>query len=362
MRFMHLSDVRLGLHTESGRPWGSLRVTEVTETLRKLVLSAEEKRIDIVMIAGGLFAHRPVKAELEEVNRIFAAHPGTAFVIIAGDSDRIRKTSPVLSFRWAENVHYCLDGRGEKVNFPNLSTVIYARSLTDHSEPSEELIALDETDAAGEQQAPIRVALVAEPSPEKAAHYSCSGFSYVAFGGVPAYTELEKDRVYYSGGLEPAGMNDTGVHGYIQGEISPATGTVTSLQFVPLASAAYVPLLVKIGTSVTPEDFDSMIEEEILKRGDSNIYRIRITGQKRPGYVFSLPKCREKYRIADLLDEAEPQYDFEALFEEHQQDMIGYFISTLRRRRTELPDIDKKAMFQGIDALIRTSEKEGRQL
>lgn len=362
MRFMHLSDVRLGLHTESGRPWASLRVSEVTETLRKLVLSAEEKRIDIVLIAGGLFAHRPVTAELEEVNRVFSAHPGIAFVIIAGDSDRIRKNSPVLSFRWAKNVHYCLDGRGEKIRFPELSTVIYARSLTENPDTCEELIAPEEKDETEEPTPSIRIALVAEPSLEKAAHYSSSGFSYVAFGGIPAFTELEKDRVYYSGGLEPAGMNDTGAHGLIQGEISPATGSVTSLHFSPVASAAYVPLLVKINTSVTPEEFDSMIEEEIQKRGDSNIYRIRITGQKCPGYVFDLARCRDRYRIADILDEAEPRYDFEALFEEHQQDMIGYFISTLRRKHTELPDIDKKAMFQGIDALIRTSEKEGRQL
>jgi len=359
MRFIHLSDVRIGLHTESGRPWGRARVSEVAATLAKVARAAEERRIDIVLIAGGLFAHRPVTAELEEANRIFASHPGTVFVITAGESDSIKKNSPVLSFRWASNVHYCMDGRGEKLTFPNISTVVYARSVTEDAGSGEELIALLETDTTAADVPVIRVGLEALPSAEQATHFCSSGFSYVALGGVQTYTEVMKDRVYYSGGIEPEGMTDTGIHGFVQGEISPVTGTVTKLEFVPMASAAYIPLLIKINTSVTPGAFSDMVEQEILHRGVSNIYRIRITGQKLPEFRFDLSELMAKYRITEVMDEAEPQYDFEALFEEHQQDMIGYFISTLRRKHLDLPDIDKKAMFQGIDALLRTSETEG---
>jgi len=358
---MHLSDVRLGLHTESGRPWEKERLAEVAETLRKAAQAAEDRRIDIVLIAGGLFAHRPVTAELEEANRIFAAHPGTAFVVAAGESDCVKKNSPVLSYRWAENVHYCVEKTAERVTFPALSTVVYVRSDTGDADPCEELLALEAADIKSEAVPPIRVALVAEPSREKAMRLADGRFSYVALGGISRQTELEKDRVMYCGGIEPEGMTDGGVHGFLQGEISPETGTVTKLDFVPMASASYVPLLVKINTSVTPESFQSMIEKEILARGGSNIYRIRITGQKFPETRFELKELRAKYRIADVLDEAEPQYDFEALFEEHQQDMIGYFISTLRKKQADLPDIDRKAMFAGIDALLKTAEgKEER--
>lgn len=361
MRFIHLSDVRIGQHTESGRPWAGARVSEVAATLGKVAQAAEERRIDIVLIAGGLFAHRPVTAELEEANRVFAEHPGTVFVIAAGESDRVRKNSPVLSFNWAPNVHYCLSGRGEKLTFPNISTVVYTRSVTEEAASGEELIALLETDTAASDVPVIRVGMEAIPSAEEATHYCSSGFSYVALGGIPTYTEVMKDRVYYSGGAEPEGMTDTGVHGFVQGEISPVTGTVTSLNFVPMASASYVPLLIRINTSVTPDMFRDMIRQEILRRGESNIYRVRITGQKLPEFRFDLSDLRKEFRITEVMDEAEPQYDFEGLYEEHQQDMIGYFISSLRRKRQDLPDIDKKAMFQGIDALLRTSEEEGRQ-
>jgi len=356
MRFMHLSDVRLGLHTESGRPWGKERLAEVAGTLKKVAQAAEDRRIDIVMIAGGLFAHRPVTAELEEANRVFAAHPGTAFVIVAGENDSVKKNSPVLGFHWAENVHYSVAGTAERVTFPALSTVVYVRSNTGDAITGEDLLALEETDAKSGDCPKIRVALVAEPGIEKAMALADGGFSYVALGGTGGRTELVKDRVVYPGGLEPEGMTDAGIHGYLKGEISPETGSVENLEFVPMASASYVPLLVKINTAVTPESFTDMIEKEIVERGAANIYRIRITGCKLPGTRFELKELKEKYRIADVLDEAEPRYDFEALFEEHQQDMIGYFISTLRKKQADLPEIDRKAMFAGIDALLKTAE------
>jgi len=361
MKFMHLSEARLGLHSESGRSWEKERKEEIADTLKRAAQAAEDEKIDIVLIAGGLFAHRPVTAELEAANRVFAMHPGTVFVIIAGRSDVVKSNSPVLSFHWADNVHYVTGSSIEKICFPNISTVVYAASMTGDNEESEQMIAANELPGPEDMDLPIRIALLYEPSFENASAFNCGGFSYVALGGLPVYTEVVRNKAYYSGGLEPEGMTDIGAHGYIRGEISPVTGTVTSCEFVPMASASYVPLLVKINLAVTPEKFSEMIRREIEKRGTSNIYRIRITGHKLPGCSFDLSDLKARYRIADVIDESEPQYDFEGLFEQHQQDMIGYFISTLRRKGTDLPDIDKKAMFQGIDALIRTADdKEAR--
>lgn len=358
MKFMHLSEARLGLHCESGRPWEQQRKEEIQGTLKQVVVAAQDNQVDIVMIAGGLFSHRPVTAELEEVNRLFSACPGTAFVIIAGNSDMVRSNSPILSFQWAPNVHYVTSADTEKICLPNLSAVIYAASVTEETEERDQLIAGGGQGEDGE--ASVRIALAYEPSFETASAFDCSGFSYVALGGMPSYTEVVKDKAYYCGGLEPEGMTDVGRHGYIRGEISQATGALLSCEFVPVASASYVPLLVKVGISVTPQRFSDMVRKEIERRGANNIYRIRISGQKRPEYKFDLEDLKKQYRIADVIDEAEPQYDFEGLFEQHQQDMIGYFISTLRRKGTDLPDIDKKAMFQGIDALIQTSQEEER--
>ena len=70
-----------------------------------------------------------------------------------------------------------------------------------------------------------------------------------------------------------------------------------------------------------------------------------------------MPRIREKYRIQEILDESEPVYDFDRLYEAHTQDMIGCYISQLTRGGGEMSSLDKKAMFYGIDALIKTADK-----
>lgn len=354
MKFMHLSDVRLGLHNESGRRWGEERVVEVAADLRAAVADAAKEGTDLVLISGGLFAHRPVSTELDGANRIFASFPETAFVITAGENDLVKPSSPVISYKWADNVHYVLNGKAEKISFPAFNTAVYAQSVTSDEHDPEALIAISEGDEKNGHDT-VRIALLEEPDTEKAAAFEGSGFSYIALGGQASHMELPGGKAVYSGGFEPTGMTDTGAHGYYMGEINETTGMLESVRFVPAASASYVPLKVKVGVTNTPEQVAAMIESEIRRRGITNIYRIRITGERKPEYTFEMADLRSRYRIAEVKCEAEPQYDFEALFEEHQQDMIGYFISSLRKNHTELSDIDKTAMFYGIDALIKTS-------
>ncbi|MDO4488988.1 MAG: hypothetical protein Q4B67_07900 [Eubacteriales bacterium] len=353
MKFLHLSDARLGIHSESGRRWSNERIIEVTDTLRKTVHQAAAEGIQLVLIAGGLFAHRPVSTELAEANNIFSAYPELTFVIIAGETDCIKSNSPVRSFKWAKNVRYVLSGRPEQIIIPALKTVVYAESFTGNRANVSDLLMAGRQDT---NEGYSKIALFYEPEPEKAGELDFSAFSYVALGGRKGYYMLSDDKAYYPGGLEPEEMSDGGEHGYIKGDIDTDTGLLTETIFVPAASASYVPLRVTVNTDTTATELEGIIENEIRRRGRSNIYRIRILGKRSPETIFTLDTLKSRYRITDVSDETEPQYDFAAIYEEHPQDIIGYFISTLTRNREDMPDIDKKAMFYGIDALLKTSE------
>ncbi len=355
MKFVHMSDIRLGLHSESGRRWGKERIIEVKSTFEKALGSAEAQGASLVLISGGLFGHRPITTELSEANAIFSAHPGLTFVIIGGVADPVRKTSPVRSFRWAENVHFVLSEEPVKIHLPNLHAEVYAVSVGENIFPAAELLAFYENDA--EKQEDTALALLCEPDAKKAAVLSGSGFSYVALGGSRAKAVIEKDKVFYAGGLEAENMTDTGDHGYILGEIQDATGALLRTGFVPFASVAYVPLKIKVDPSIDASRLEELTAEEIEKRGTANIYRIHIVGSRKPGSDFFMPKIREKYRVQEVLDESEPVYDFDRLYETHTQDMIGYYISQLTRGGGEMSSLDRKAMFYGIDALIKTADK-----
>ncbi len=60
-------------------------------------------------------------------------------------------------------------------------------------------------------------------------------------------------------------------------------------------------------------------------------------------------------QIIELIDESEPQYDFSRLFAQHPGDMIGFYIRALQK--DEMSQIEKKALYYGIDALLSTMDE-----
>lgn len=74
-----------------------------------------------------------------------------------------------------------------------------------------------------------------------------------------------------------------------------------------------------------------------------------------PDISFDLDALKLRFRIADIIDETEPQYDFSALFAEHPSDMIGFYIQALKK-----PDMSrwrKRLLFYGIHALLLTTDE-----
>ena len=358
MRFVHISDVRIGMNTDSGRSWGRDRSIEVNDALKRAVDKAAELSAELVIISGGLFSHQPVSLELEEADRLFSRLNGAKVVIIAGESDMVKKSSPVRSYEWKSDVTYFMSGKPEKVIASGLNTVIYGLSRTDFCETGSEAFTGFIGNDTGNKET-IRIALMYDKDTSAAAkQLEQTDISYAAVGGSLKYAEYAGGRICCAGGLEPEGISDVGKHGLIVGDISNATGKLVKLEFVPLASASYVPLMAGINTETTAEELKNIVEAEIKKRGTKNIYRIRIFGKRNPDMVPDLAELELKYRITEILDETEPVYDFEALFEEHSGDMIGYFISSFRHSEKNMSPVEKKAMFYGIDALLKTADGE----
>ena len=184
-------------------------------------------------------------------------------------------------------------------------------------------------------------------------------FDYVAHGHIHKPTELVERRVIYAGTPEPLEQSETGSHGIYVGDIHPITHRIQKLEFVPLAAANYVPLQISVTERTSNEELQRLISAEIEKRGTQNIYRLRITGKHDPEVSFDLAPLRERYRIVTVEDMSEPQYDFVALYREHPSDIIGFYIrKLLRENPDDMSEIEKKALYYGIHALLQ-SQKGG---
>ena len=65
MRFMHIADVHLGAAPDHDFLWAKDRGREIWESFRRCIADANEKKIDLLLIAGDLFHRQPEPGELK---------------------------------------------------------------------------------------------------------------------------------------------------------------------------------------------------------------------------------------------------------------------------------------------------------
>ena len=354
MKFIHTADIHWGMNPDNDKPWSQERSHAIRDTFAEIVRQAGIRDVDFLFIAGDLFHRQPLLRDLKEVNYLFSTIPSVRVVIIAGNHDRIQKNSAVMSFQWCPNVTFLMDEEIRSVYFKELNTEVtgfsyHTREITEAR--------LNNIQAPDSRRIHILLAHGGDAShlPFDKAQLARAGFSYAALGHIHK-PEIAADHSYgWCGSPEPLDKTETGPHGMIVGEISPATCQITSLEFIPMSQIQYIPLVVHVTPATTNLELNDRIAAEIQKRGTEHIYRFRIRGMRDPDIVFDFEKLMRRLQIIEMIDESEPQYDFSRLFAEHPSDMIGFYIRALQREDSTA--IEKKALYYGIDALLRTTDE-----
>ena len=368
MRFIHISDVNIGADPDSDKSWGKERAGDFKETLERVVDRAKEIDCDLLLISGNLFCHQPVTSELFEINLLFSRIPATQIVITAGSRDRLRRNSSVRNFKWSNNVHYALSDGHDSIKLPALHTVVYALSLSDKkTDIGSELLKIKEE--AKEEKDYVSILVMGEdkrrggsPAPEEPEESLWdSELTYCALGGKGEHTEPGRMKCAYPGYLSPLGMENPGDHGMLTGDISIASKRILSLEFVKMSRVSYIPIRIEINEGVGNAELMRTVESEIKRRGEENIYKLRITGKRNPETELDLSPLKKTGRIEDIVDETEPEYDFSKLFEEHTDDIIGFYIGSVMKDSEEEPQrLEKKAMYYAVDALLATERRSER--
>lgn len=354
MRFIHTADIHWGMSPDNDKSWSRERAQAIKDTFGEIVRQAKLRDVDFLFVAGDLFHRQPLLRDLKELNYLFSTIPSVRVVLIAGNHDRIRNNSAILSFTWCPNVTWLMDEELSSVYFEDCNTEVHGFSYH-----TAEITESRLNDLKAPDDGRIHVLLVhggdAAHLPLDRQQLAAAGFTYAALGHIHK-PELAPDKTWaYPGSPEPLDKTETGRHGIIVGEIAPAARRVSSLEFIPLSQANYIPLIVNVTPATTNTELASRVAEEIRSRGAENIYRFRIRGMRDPDIVFDLELLESRMRIVEILDETEPQYDFSRLFAEHPSDMIGFYIRALQKE--DMSAVEKKALYYGIDALLRTQDE-----
>lgn len=354
MKFIHTGDIHWGMTPDADKPWGKERSQAIYDTFKAIVAKAGEMDADCLFISGDLFHRQPLLRDLKEVNYLFSTIPAVKVIITAGNHDRIRENSALLSFSWSPNVTFLMSDTLTSVYFEDINTEVYGFSyhtteiktplLSDIQVPLNDHIQILMAHGGDASHVPMNFNSL-ELSP----------FSYIALGHIHKPGVIAENKMAYCGSPEPLDITETGPHGFFAGEIHPVTRKIISLKFIPIAQVQYIPLAVHVSKDTTNGALTDLITSEIEKRGRKNIYRFRLKGMRDPDIKFDLEPLLSRFRIGEIIDESEPQYDFSALFAEHSSDMIGFFIQALQKE--DMSPVEKKALYYGVNALLHTTDE-----
>lgn len=302
----------------------------------------------MLLIAGDLFHRQPLLRELKEVDYLFSTLSKTQVALVAGNHDYVRENSYYRSFGWSPNVHMILSGDVTCLELQELDTAIYGLSYYER----------ERRDLAYEQVAPgdkcrYRILLAHGGDdrhlPFRREVVASLGFDYVALGHIHKPQILVQDRMAYAGALEPVDKNDTGPHGYIQGELE---GKKCRISFIPMARREYIHMEIPIHEETTGFGLRSQILEAIGKRGVENIYRLRIEGFRDPEISFDLDYMDSCGNIIEILDNTKPAYDFMKLLGRNRENLLGKYIESFQGA---LPgSVEYEALCAGVKALMET--------
>ncbi len=295
---------------------------------------------------GDLFHRQPLLRELKEIGYLFGKLKRTQVVLTAGNHDYLKAGSYYHTFSWPANVHMLTGNVLQKAEFPELGV-----SVCGFSYHAREMREMPELQLPGDSGQPVNILMLHGGdelhAPFKKEELLRLGYDYIALGHIHKPCVISTGRMAYCGALEPVDKNDTGPHGYLAGEF---TEQGCRVRFIPHALREYRHLTFPVSAGMTGLAVKEGIREMIAGEGTQHIYKIILNGFRDPQIMFDLHPENVSGNIIEIVDQTKPAYDFEKLFEQNQDNILGRLIREFRdydRDSTEY-----LAMCEGVQALM----------
>lgn len=350
MKFIHVSDVHLGMTPDKGKPWSEIRAKEIEDTFDKILDIAEERKVDLLLVAGDLFHNAPGVTELDRLDSRLAKLTNTRTVIIAGDSDYIEKDSPSETYKFKSNTVILPAGEFSNAYFEDINTCVtgFSYGQEKYTEDFSEGIAPQMEGAAN-------ILLMYGGDEEHGAfdfrEFADAGFDYIALGYLRKPKHMIKNKMAYPGSPEPLSHRDTGKHGFIYGQTIHGE---TRIKWESAACRSYINLGLEIKPEYSSMQIENVIAKQIDKMGRENIYRIILKGQKGRNVDTTFEKLLSEYMIYDVVDNTMFDYNKDSLMKDNEHNVLGRFIAELSDKDDV---VSRKALEYGLEAVIATGEK-----
>ncbi len=352
MRFIHMADAHLGVQPDKGKPWSADREQEIKDTFVKVVQDAENKQVDLLLIAGDLFHMPPSEGMLRDVDYILSRLTKTKTIMIAGNHDYMKPDSPMANYKFSSKTICLSADKISNVYMKDLNVCVTGFSYSS-KENEDDILNHIKPAKAGAFNILLAHGGDAKHLPFNKKNLKESNFDYVALGHIHKPEVIKDNAVIMAGSLEPIDYTDTGARGYIYGEVVDG---IVKTEFVPVAQRSYMNLLINIKPDHTPRMILDLVDRQIQNLGTRNIYRILVKGHNHNRDVFDFSTLVNRYNIYEVVTEASEVYDLQKLYEDNQNNLVGRFINQLSDNYYG-DEICKKAVHYGLDVLLKTGEQ-----
>ena len=348
MRFIHMADIHFGAMPDKGKSWSVERSKEIEMTFYRMLTKAGSENIDLLFLAGDIFHRPPLKRELKELSYRLGAIAPVEVVMMAGNHDYIGEASNYRDFVWPDNVHFFKNEKIDRFYIESIDTWVYGLSY-EHREIKE---ALYQGIHPGNE--PGFHVLLAHGGDEKhipihQRELMNSGFDYVALGHIHK-PEIIASNMAYAGSMEPIDRLDMGARGCIYGEIDQKG---TRIRFCPVSCREYRELILESDEDMTGAEMEEWLEQQIQIEGSRHMYNVVLKGYRDPDIVYDEERLMQQGRVVSIKDETIPWFDFEKIYNENANNLIGLFIKKVyhipmdETRRERILSYGLQAMYHG---------------
>lgn len=353
MRFIHTGDVHLGYVPQISGGWAETRADEIWGTFERLIKQIKEEPVDMLIIAGDLFHRQPLLREIKEVDYLFSTIKDTKVVLMAGNKDAILPGSVYRDYKWSDNVIFLGGKNIERVSIPELNVDVYGLSY--HSGEVRESL-YDNVLVENPTAINILVGHGGERKciPINRRKLAASEFDYIALGHFHNPELDERGRFAYCGSLEPTSVKDTGIRGYIAGEIDK---DMLDIEFIPFSKRNYKHLILEVDPYSNLMEIKRKIQDFVDRHGRDNIYKFTVKGNRDPLFEITYEELAGVCNLAEIVDKTTPDYDFEQIYEENKDNILGMFVDRYIHSDEPLNELRRKALQYGTRALLDAMEE-----
>lgn len=350
MKFLHLADVHIGANPDKGKIWGSRRTDEIYDSFKNIIKVCEEQQVDLLLIAGDLFDAPPTIQQLRELDYQLRLMRGTKTVLIAGNHDYIEEGSPWETYKFQSDLFIMPRDKATNVYIEELNVCVTGYSYG-RQEYTERILERLKPGREGAYNILLGHGGDKTHMPFSKEKLASLGFDYVALGHIHKPAHLIKNKMAFPGSLEPLDHTETGRRGYIMGELSGSGNTV--IQWIPCNKRSYINMTLELNPDIVNSEIVDNVEDEIIRIGKDNIYKINLTGCVDSNLQINLSGLTREYYIYQVKDDTHPNYDIEELLMVNENNLLGRFIKAMSDNDSiEKPEIRERALKYGIEALL----------